>query len=139
MSWPATISSPRTAPPPQLHFEIALPEDAKPPANGVSVDLNTDKNTMPSTFAMTTAGGRSVIKGQVDLYFRTLAPHPRSTHAGRARPPVPSSGLRRIRPGRRIFSAWRPVDEIADGPDGALRKGKETDDYRLRYRVERSM
>jgi hypothetical protein len=128
----------KNGPPPQLHFEIALPEDAKPPADGVAVDLNTDKNTMPSTFTMTTGGGRFVIKGQVDLYFRTA----RRILVLRM-PGEPDRlfllGLAANPAGTQDFSAWRRVDEIADGPDGALRKGKETDDYRLRYRVERSM
>jgi hypothetical protein len=128
----------KNGPPPQFHFEIALPEDAKPLADGVAVDLNTDKNTMPSTFTMTTAGGRPVIKGQVDLYFRTS----RRILVLRM-PGEPDRlfllGLAANPAGTQDFSAWRRVDEIADGPDGALRKGKETDDYRLRYRVERSM
>lgn len=93
---------------------------------------------MPSTVVMTTAGGRPVIKGQVDLYFRTA----RRILVLRI-PGEPDRlfllGLAANPAGTQDFSAWRRVDEIADGPDGALRKGKETDDYRLRYRVELSM
>jgi hypothetical protein len=37
------------------------------------------------------------------------------------------------------FGPWQRVDEIADGTDGALRKGNQGDDYEIRYRVERSM
>jgi len=128
----------KNGPPPQLHFEIAMPKGAEPPADGVAVDLNTDKNTMPSTFAMTTTDGRPVIKGQVDLYFRTS----RRILVLRV-PGEPDRlfilGLAANPSGTEDFSAWRRVDEVADGPGGALRKGKETDDYRIRYRVERSM
>ena len=39
---------------------------------GVSVDLNTDKNQMSSTLTGTaTDNGRPVLQGVVDLYFRT--------------------------------------------------------------------
>jgi hypothetical protein len=128
----------KNGPPPQLHFEIAMPKGAEPPVDGVAVDLNTDKNTMPSTFAMTTTDGRPVIKGQVDLYFRTS----RRILVLRV-PGEPDRlfilGLAANPSGTENFSAWRRVDEVADGPGGALRKGKETDDYRIRYRVERSM
>jgi hypothetical protein len=128
----------KNGPPPQLHFETAMPKGAEPPADGVAVDLNTDKNTMQSTFAMTTTDGRPVIKGQVDLYFRTS----RRILVLRV-PGEPDRlfilGLAANPSGTEDFSAWRRVDEVADGPGGALRKGKETDDYRIRYRVERSM
>jgi hypothetical protein len=128
----------KNGPPPQLHFEISLPQGATLPASGVSVDLNTDKNTMPATFTMTTADGRPLIKGQVDLYFRT------SSRLLVLRVPDEPDRLFVLKlaanpGGTPDFGAWQQVNEIADRPGGALRKGTDADGYAIRYRVERLM
>ena len=128
----------KNGPPPQLHFELALPQGAAQPAGGVAVDLNTEKNTMPSTLTVTTADGRPLIKGQVDLYFRT------SRRLLVMRIPGEPDRLFALRlaanpSGTSDFGPWQRVDEIADRPGGALRKGTEADDYTIRYRVERLM
>ena len=64
----------RNGPPPQLLFELRLPAGTVLPdkLEGVSVDLDTDKNQMFSTLTGTaTDDGRPVLQGVVDLYFRT--------------------------------------------------------------------
>lgn len=128
----------KNGPPPQLHFEISLPQGAALPANGMSVDLNTDKNTMPATFTVTTSEGRPLVTGQVDLYFRT------SRRLLVLRMPGEPDRLFALKlaanPGATAdFGAWQRVDEIADRPGGGLRKGTDGDDYAIRYRVERLM
>lgn len=128
----------KNGPAPQLNFEIMLPEGATVPANGVAVDLNTDKNTMPATLTVTTADGRTLIKGRVDLYFRT------SRRLLVLRIPAEPDRLFALKlaanpGGTPDFSTWQRVSEIADRPGGALRKGTDTDDYMIRYRVERLM
>lgn len=98
----------RNGPPPQLKFELRLPPGTAVPdgLEGVSMDANTDKNTMPAL--LTDNGiedGRPSIAGLVDLYFRTRSRLLvlRMQHARRARPPVRAqarrqpAGLRRIR------------------------------------------
>jgi hypothetical protein len=64
----------RNGPPPQLLFELRLPAGTVLPdkLEGVSVDLDTDKNQMFSTLTgSATDNGRPVLQGVVDLYFRT--------------------------------------------------------------------
>ena len=96
----------RNGPPPQLLFELRLPAGAALPdqLEGVSVDLDTDKNQMFSTLTGTaTDGDRPVIRGVVDLYFRTssrilvLAYQGRTRPAVRAQAPVQPTGLARFR------------------------------------------
>ncbi|MGH6864930.1 MAG: hypothetical protein ACREDO_01840 [Methyloceanibacter sp.] len=61
----------KNGPPLQAMFEMRLPAGSALPATSVEIDLNTDKNTMPATFSETSDGGKSVLAGSVDLYFRT--------------------------------------------------------------------
>lgn len=66
----------KKGPPPQAKFEIRLPANAVLPANleGLSIDLNTTRNTMPATLGgARNDGGRPVIPGAVDLYFRATS------------------------------------------------------------------
>ncbi len=81
----------RNGPPPQLLFELRLPAGAVLPdqLEGVSVDLDTDKNQMFSTLTGTaTDGGRPVIRGVVDLYFRTSSRILVLAYQGRTGPAV---------------------------------------------------
>ncbi len=128
----------RNGPPPLLHFEIRLPESAALPPDGVAVDLNTDKNTMPATVTALTEGGREVLKGRVELYFRT------ARRLLVLRVPGEPDRLFLLRlsadpKASEAFGDWQRVDEVADGPEGDLRKGNQQDNYEIRYRVERSM
>ncbi len=121
--------------PPQLLFEIRLPEGAPTPAssNLVAITLDTDKNQMPAwlaTDAVRTEGGRAVITGGVELYYRTsrrvlvlkLPDQPARLFALKLKA-SPAATDR--------FGEW----QRADGVDGAS-AGGSADGYELRYRVE---
>jgi MFS family permease len=127
----------RNALPPQLVFEIRLPANTALPSEGVTVDLNTDKNTMPATFTQTTDGDRPLLSGRVELYFWS------SSRLLVLRIPGEPDRLFQLKlagnpPASAEFSRWQRVDYVADGPDGDLRKGTDADAYDIRYRVERS-
>jgi hypothetical protein len=125
-------------PPPQAYFEIRLPAGKVLPEDGVEVDLNTDKNSMPADFTRADDGKRPILSGSVGLYYRT------ASRILVLRVPGEPDRLFVLRlasdpRGAAAFGSWQRVDEIADGPDGLLRKGNQGDDYEIRYRVERSM
>ena len=130
----------KNGPPPQAKFELRLPANAVLPEQleGVSVDLNTDKNTMPASLTATrTEEGRPVIAGGVDLYFRTrsrilvldIQGEPDRLFVLKlAGNPSASAD----------FGPWQRVDYIDDLPQQTPRKGGEGDAYEIRYRVERA-
>lgn len=126
----------RNGPPPQLHFEIRLPQGATLPS-GSEVQLETDKNTMPAAYLRQGSNDpRPVPSGAVDLYFRT------SHRVLVLRIPNEPDRLFVLDlasnpAGSAEFGPWQPVDQIADQKDGALRKATG-DDYQIRYRVERA-
>jgi hypothetical protein len=130
----------RNGPPPQAKFEIRLPANSVLPAKleGVEIDLNTDKNTMPAKFAEAERdGGRPIVAGAVDLYFRT------SHRLLVLRVPGEPDRLFVLRlagnpPADAAFGPWQRVDYIADQGQQAPRKGAPGDDYDIRYRVERA-
>jgi MFS family permease len=130
----------RNGPPPQLEFELRLPAGTVLPdkLEGVRVDLDTNKNQMFSTLTGTAAdGGRPVIQGVVELYFRAssrilvlkingepdrlfalkLAANPR---------------------GSAEFGPWQRVDYVDDQKGQSPRQAGDGDNYDLRYRVERA-
>jgi hypothetical protein len=127
-------------PAPRLAFEIRFPPDAVLPAKleGVGVDLDTDKNSMPAAYLRTGSdGARPVLSGVVELYFRTS--HRIVVLRVKGEPDRlfllklasnPSASAE--------FGAWQPVDHVADRPDGALRQGTKEDGYEIRYLVERN-
>lgn len=128
----------RNGPPPQLKFEIRLPTGTVLPEDGVEVDLNTDKNSQPADFTRADGGGRPTLSGSVALYFRT------ARRILVLRIPNEPDRLFILRlpanpDAMPDFSPWQRVNEIADGPGGALRKGNPGDGYEIRYRVKRSM
>jgi hypothetical protein len=141
--WAYSLSSDvlvTNGPAPQLLFEIRFPPNAVLPAKleGVRVDLDTDKNTMPAGYLRQASdGGREVLSGAIELYFRTshrivmlrLAGQPDRLFVLK---------LDGNPGGTPDFGAWQPVDFIGEGTDGALRKGTRGDDYQIRYRVERA-
>jgi MFS family permease len=130
----------RNGPPPLLKFEIRFPANAvlPPQLEGVSIDLNTEKNSMPANFSEAPAdGGRPVIAGSVELYFRAFSrilvlrmkdePDRLFLLNLAANPPASPE-----------FGPWQHVDYVADGPGQEPRKATEGDDYAIRYRVERA-
>ena len=130
----------RNGPPPQLLFEIRFPPDAvlPPKLEGVGVDLDTDKNSMPAAYLRPGSDGtRPVLSGAVELYFRTS--HRIVVLRVKGEPDrLFLLKLASNPPGSAEFGAWQPVDHVADGPDGALRRGTKRDGYEMRYRVERA-
>jgi hypothetical protein len=93
---------------------------------------------MPATLGGTRSdGGRPVIPGAVDLYFRT------TSRILVLRLPGEPDRLFVLKladnPGAQAeFGPWQRVDYIDDQPQQAARKGGEGDDYEIRYRVERA-
>jgi hypothetical protein len=125
---------------PQVKFELRLPANAALPDNlaGLSIDLNTDKNTMPA--ALTEAhkdDGRPLIAGTVDLYFRTSSRILVLRVDGEP-DRLFMLKLARNPPASPDFGAWQRVDYVADGPQGEPRKAGAGDAYEIRYRVERA-
>jgi MFS family permease len=129
----------RNGPPPQLLFELRLPAGTVLPdkLEGVSVDLDTDKNQMFSTLTGTaTDDGRPVLQGVVDLYFRTssriLVLHIKSEPDRLFMLKLPANP-----PESPDFGPWQRVDSIDDRPGQEPRKAGDGDDYQVRYRVKR--
>ena len=129
----------RNGPPPRLLFELRLPAGAALPdqLEGVSVDLDTDKNQMFSTLTGTTADNdRPVIQGVLDLYFRTssriLVLHIRGEPDRLFVLKLPSNP-----PASAGFGPWQRVDFIDDKPGQDPRKAGDGDNYEVRYRVKR--
>ena len=129
----------RNGPPPQLLFELRVPAGTVLPdkLEGVSVDLDTDKNQMFSTLTGTTADNdRPVIQGVVDLYFRTssriLVLHIRGGPDRLFVLKLPSNP-----PASADFGPWQRVDFIDDKPGQDPRKAGDGDNYEVRYRVKR--
>jgi hypothetical protein len=121
-------------------FEIRFPKGAVLPAilEGVSIDLNTDKNKMPSNFApIANDGERPVISGAVDIYFRT------SSRIIVLRMPGEPDRLFLLRlrsdpPRQEALGPWQHLDYVAEQGNAGPRKAGPKDDYDIRYRVERS-
>jgi len=105
---------------------------------GVSVDLDTDKNQMFSTLTGTaTDDGRPVLQGVVDLYFRTsariLVLHIKGEPDRLFMLKLPANPR-----GSADFSPWQRVDSIDDKPGQEPRKAGDGDRYEVRYRVKRA-
>ncbi len=127
-------------PAPLVNFEIRFPPNAVLPAQlaGLSVDLDTDKNTMPADdLRQASDDGRAVLSGDIQLYFRT-SHRIVVLHVTGEPDRLFMLRLASNPPGSADFGPWQNVDHVADRPDGALRKGTEEDGYEIRYRVERS-
>ena len=131
----------RNALPPQLKFELRFPTNATLPDKfeGVKIDLETDKNTMPGIWESEakTEDGRTIASGSVEVYFRTsqrflvlrvpgqpdrlfkltLASNPKSSPE---------------------YGPWQALDFVDDDPNGEIRKAKADEGYEIRYRIERN-
>lgn len=130
----------KNGPPPQACFELRLPPTAVLPEalEGVRVDLNTDKNEMPGTLTETrTEQGRPVIAGSVDLYFGT-ASRILVLHLPGEPDRLFVLKLARNPSASPEFGPWQGINYIDDHPPAAPRKGRDGDDYQIRYRVERA-
>lgn len=123
----------------QLDFEIRLPAGSAMPTrvDRVSVDLQTDRNTMPAVLdadATRMDGDRAVLAGLVELYFRTtqrmivlhMANEPDRIFqlALSARPRLSEE-----------YGSWTRVDFIAQASSDPPRKAEPGDDFEIRYRV----
>jgi MFS family permease len=129
----------RNGPPPQLLFELRLPAGTVLPdkLEGVSVDLDTDKNQMFSTLTSTaTDDGRPVLQGVVDLYFRTSS-RVLVLHIKGDPDRLFMLKLSANPPASPDFGSWQGVDSIDDRPGQEPRKAGDSDDYEVRYRVKR--
>ena len=129
----------RNALPAEAVFEIRFPEQARLPdeLQGVRIDLDTDKNSADAFIrAAPPDGGRPVIAGSVDLYFRT------GNRFLVLKMPGEPDRLFQLKlaanpPASPELGPWQPLDYVADRPDGQLRKADAREDYAIRYRVER--
>lgn len=123
-------------PAPQLMFEIRLPPGAEPPpADRDAVELQTGRNRMPARLAgMRREGGRAVLAGSVEMYYRT------SQRVLVLTMPDKTDVLFDIRLGRSpdhasSFTAWRQADHIAPPGKAEIRRGTAADGYEIRYRT----
>lgn len=128
-----------THPLPRVVFEIRLPPDVKlPEKKAVRITLDTDKNqtdALLETDWITQENGRAVVHGFVDLYKRTtnrLLVLKITGEPDRLFPirlwgnPGPMAS----------FTDWDQVEYISED-NGRLRRADDTDNYDIRYRVER--
>jgi MFS family permease len=124
-------------PAPELVFEIRLPQGVAPPGLKASaIELQTSKNRMPATLEKVgLEGGRAVISGRVDLYFRvwqrmlvltlpdktdilfdlSLGLTPRHTKA---------------------LGAWQRATYVGEPGKEEARRTTPADQYDIRYRIE---
>ena len=130
----------RNGPAPQLLSELRLPAGTVLPdkLEGISVDLDTDKNQMFSTLTGTaTDDGRPVLQGVVDLYFRTssriLVLHIKGEPDRLFMLKLPANP-----PASPDFGPWQRVDSIDAKPGQEPRKAGDGDRYEVRYRVKRA-
>ncbi len=123
----------------KLEFELRLPpRTALPPRlDVIKVALNTDKNNMPADLLATETrqeGGRLVLCGRVDLYFRTS-----NRLLALSLPGEPDRIFRlALSASPRIsdsYSDWTHVDFVAGTPDSPPHKAGADDNFDIRYRV----
>jgi hypothetical protein len=128
-------------PSPVLRFEIRLPATATLPSDldGVKVDLETDKNTMPGAFdgEVKSPDGRQILSGSVEVYFRA------SKRFLVLRVPGQPDRLFELKlasspKASPEYGPWQPLDFVDDDPNGEIRKAKADEGYEIRYRIERN-
>lgn len=132
MTQPILNPSGRT---PQLAFEIRLPPGT--PLNVKrDVQLNTEKNIMPGSFAAETRvdADRPVITGVVDVYFRSR--WRLLVLKAEGEPERVFSLKLAASPGHmKEFSAWQHVDFVGDPGPQPPRKATPADAFDIRYRL----
>ena len=127
-------------PTPQLKFELRFPPNTALPdkLEGVDIDLNTDKNTMPGIWnEMRTEDGRTTASGSVDLYFRTS--HRLLVLRVPGQPDrIFELSLASNPKASPEYGEWQKLDYVDDDPNGQARKAGPDEGYEIRYRVERT-
>jgi len=124
-------------PAPQLVFEIRLPPGVAPPnLKASAIELQTSKNQMPATIETTgLEGGRAVISGRVDLYFRVwqrmlVLKMPDKTDI------LFSISLGLSPPRTKAFGAWQRADYVGEPGKDQARRTTAADQYDIRFRTE---
>ncbi len=126
--------------PPRLDFEIRLPPGVVPPEQPgrIGIQLNTERNRMPGGISPARTrheGGRTVLAGSVELYFRSswrlleVAMSPGD--------PTRIFDLKlAARPGHMTgYGPWHRVDFTAEGTEQPRPAPSNGEAYELRYRV----
>ncbi len=124
---------------PQLAFEIRLPAGASAPtANERPIELQTSKNRMPALMrpeATRDDGGRPVIVGLVEMYYRTSSrmlvlnmPDKTDVLFNVKLPSVPKHS--------KEFSTWQRADYIGEPGQSQTRKPTAAENYEIRYRAD---
>jgi MFS family permease len=133
--WFSPVLNPNGAAP-RLAFEIKLPLGAAIPTGAYTVALLTERNTMPATLdagTTTDEGGRPVLSGTVDLYYRS------SWRILELKAPDLPEQIFVLRTGARpghdaAFGNWEHVSSVGNGTDHP-RLATPADAYDIRYRV----
>jgi hypothetical protein len=120
---------------PQLAFEIRLPAGAAAPHD---IELSTSKNRMPALMQREAArddGGRPVVVGLVEMYYRTSQRMLVMTMADK------TDVLFNIKLGSapkhsREFSSWQRADYIGEPGQAQPRRATAADNYEIRYRTD---
>jgi hypothetical protein len=128
-------------PEPRLDFEIRLPPrfPVSPVRTEFQIALHTDRNqslaTIPDDW-LRHDGERPVLSGKVSLYFRTSQ---RNLVLSLPGEPNRVFQLRLAdSPARaETFNSWRQVDFVDEPSKGSPRRAEPTDNFEIRYRVER--
>jgi hypothetical protein len=124
---------------PQLVFEIRLPAGATPPGGEERpIELQTNKNRMTANMdraATRDDGGRPVIVGLVEMYYRTtqrmlVVNMPDKTDI------IFNIKLRRTPKHSAEFSPWQRADFIGEPGQAQPRRATAADNYEIRYRTE---
>lgn len=124
---------------PQLVFEIRLPPGATPPGGGERpIELATSKNRMPASIRPDAArddGGRPVLGGTVEMYYRTSQRMLVMTMPDKTDVlfDIKLSG----KPAHsKEFGAWQRANWIGEAGKSQTRKATAADQYEIRYRAE---
>ena len=124
---------------PRLVFEIRLPAGvALPTDNERPIQLETSKNRMPALMdraATRDDGGRPVLVGTVEMYYRT------SSRLLTMTMPDKTDLIFNLKLGSapkhsREFSPWQRAEYIADPGKDQPRRATPDDNYEIRYRTE---
>ena len=122
-------------PAPRLVFEILLPTDVEPASTGRAIQLHTSKNRMPAVLEDgRREGSRHVVKGSVEIYYRTwqrmlVLTMPDGTDVifelslGLSPDHTPS------------FGRWQPASYITRPGEELARRVTEEVEYSVRYKV----
>jgi hypothetical protein len=126
-------------PAPQLAFEIRLPAGASPPSSDERpIELQTSKNRMPALMQREAArddGGRPVVVGLVEMYYRT------SQRMLVMTMPDKTDVLFNIKLGgapkhAREFSDWQRADYIGEPGQTQTPRATAADNFEIRYRAD---